>query len=267
MKKTMIIIALWGFGMSLCAQETDSIATAKKSNAFTRAMTDAADAVVKWDTETMLDSLDQEDLPKLVTGGVLAGWNMSDFLITRDHHTMASHRRHGAEIGGFLDFTITKHFAIQPQVLFSAHQNYFSAEDDTVRFANDRLWSFGMEIPVYFMGRFGNMKTGYVQFGGGIFTHFTFASNKGKYNNVDKPTKTVEDDGFDYDRLYKLHNNHFGLCAMVGYEFGFGLMFNVSYKISLSDIAGFYDEMKGQEIADALIYPHSLSICVGYRIK
>ena len=269
MRKTLLIIALIGLGMSLSAQETDSIATPKKGNAFTRTVKGAADAVVKWDTETMLDSLDQEKLPKLVTGGVLAGWNMSDFLITRDHHTMASHRRHGAEIGGFLDFTITKHFAIQPQVLFSAHQNYFSAADDDVKFANDRLWSFGMEIPVYFLGRFGNMKQGYVQFGGGIFTHFTFADNKGKYDNVDPsiPPRVTEEDGFDYSHLYKLHNNHFGVCAMVGYEFGFGLMFNVNYKISLSDIAGFYDEMKGQEIADALIYPHSLSICVGYRFK
>jgi len=259
MKKTLFVVLL-GLSLSLYAQQTDSIAVPAKGNVFTQ----AADAMVKWDTETMLDSLDQEDLPKLVTGGVFAGANMSDFLITRDHHTMASHRRVGAEVGGFLDFSISKHFAIQPQVIFTFHQNYFA---DTIQ--NNHLWSYGFEIPVYFMGRFGNMKQGYVQFGGGIFTHFTFASNKGRYKSYDKEhaQSLIEEDGYDYSRLYSLHNNRFGLCFMVGYECSFGMQINAQYKISLSDIAGFYDEMKGQAIADALIYPHSISLCVGYRFK
>ena len=67
--------------------------------------------------------------------------------------------------------------------------------------------------------------------------------------------------------LYTLHNNHFGLCAMVGYECYFGMQINLQYKISLSDIAGFYSEMKGQKIADALFYPQSLSLTIGYRWK
>ena len=40
---------------------------------------------VEFDTEHMIDSLDQEKLPKLVSGGVLAGVNMSNFIITRNH--------------------------------------------------------------------------------------------------------------------------------------------------------------------------------------
>ena len=235
------------------------------------ALEGAAEAVVKWDTETMLDSLDQDQLPRLVSGGLLAGANMSNFIITRDHHTMSSHRRIGAEFGGFLDFCLSKHFSIQPQVIFTAHQNYFAATDTT-----NRLWSFGMEIPVYFLGHFGNLRQGYAQFGGGLFTHFTFASNTGKYKSVDAapipaetPKKVVSEEvteyEFDYSRLYTLHNNHFGLCIMGGYEFPFGMQINVQYKISLSDIAGFYSEMKGQKIADALIYPQSVSLTLGYR--
>ena len=240
---------------------------------------EAADAVVKWDTETMLDSLDQEKLPRLVSGGVLAGANINDFIISRDHHTMSSHMRIGGEFGGFLDFSLTKHFAIQPQVLFTAQQNYFAVREGEDVFKLNGLWSFGMEIPIYFLGRFGNLTQGYIQFGGGIFTHFTFASNTGKYQSVDESAQPVEPSKsakkasstetqyYDYSRLYSLHNNHFGVCAMVGYEFKFGMQINVSYKVSLSDIAGFYSEMKGQKVADALIYPQSISLTLGYRWK
>lgn len=267
MKRLFLISALFLLIAGVQAQEvqtTDSIETQEKQpNGFVNAMNTVGDAIVKWDTETTLDSLDQEELPKLVTGGLFIGGNMSDFLITRDHHTMASHRRFGAELGGFIDFTLTKHFAIQPQIIFTAHQNYFAATDTT-----NGLWSFGMEVPVYFLGRFGNLQQGYVQFGGGIFTHFTFASNTGKYKSADSnPAPQVEQDGHNYNELYSLHNNHFGICAMVGYEFTFGMQINVQYKISLSDIAGFYSSNKGKEIADALIYPHSLSLCLGYRFK
>lgn len=268
MKRTLLVSALLCFAIAAGAQEESRQEKMKAS------LQETAEAVTKWDTETLLDSLDQEKLPRLVSGGVFAGVNINDFIITRDHHTMSSHERVGAELGGFLDFSLSKHFAIQPQVIFTAHQNYFAATDTT-----NRLWSFGMEIPIYFLGRFGNLRQGYFQFGGGIFTHFTFASNTGKYKNVDESTQPAvtpkkakantepTEYKFDYSRLYTLHNNHFGVCVTAGYEFSFGMQINLQYKVSLSDIAGFYNEMKGQQIADALIYPQSISLCFGYRWK
>lgn len=220
-----------------------------------------------FNTEHKLDSLDQEKLPRLVSGGVLLGANISNFIIVRNNQSMHSHMRVGGETGGFLDFRITEHFAIQPQVLFTAQQNHFEATDTT-----NHLWSFGAEIPIYFLGRYGNMDKGYIQFGGGLFTHFTFASNvSDKYNNIDDKPQTAnlpgrpKIDNFDYSRLYVLHNNHFGVCLMVGYECSFGLQINATYKVSFSDIATFYKENEGQPIADALIYPQSVSLVLGYR--
>ena len=226
-----------------------------------------------FDTEHLMDSLDQEKLPRLVSGGLFAGANVSNFIITRNHVPMSSYMRIGGELGGFLDFRVSKHFAVQPQVIFTAHQNYFAATDTT-----NRLWSFGIDIPIYFLGRFGSMEKGYIQFGGGIFSHFTFASNiANKFKNYDKPDpssstspapqRILQEDPYDYSRLYSLHNNHFGICFMVGYEFKFGMLINAQYKISLSDIAGFYSEMKGNPVADALIYPQSVSLHIGYRWK
>ena len=225
----------------------------------------------EFNTERLLDSLDQEKLPRLVSGGLFGGGNVSNFIITRNHQPMSSYMRIGAEVGGFLDFALTKHFSIQPQVILTAHQNYFAATDTT-----NRLWSFGVDIPIYFLGRFGNMEQGYIQFGGGLFTHFTYMSNvKDKYSNVDEPQTASsaplfrmpyeETPTYDYSRLYQLHNNHFGVCLLVGYECPFGMIINVSYKVSLSDIAGFYSEKKGDPAADALIYPQSVSLSIGYR--
>ncbi len=259
MKRTLVILALAALPfLGIYAQKLASSEAVQQSLFETKEKFDA------WDTEIMLDSLDQEKLPRLVSGGVLAGANMSNFIITRNHHPMSSYMRIGGELGGFLDFRMSKHFSIQPQVLFTAHENYFAVTDSA-----NHLWSFGMEIPVYFLGRFGNMQHGYFQFGGGLFTHFTFASNiANRYRSVDTPisegTKPTGD-GYDYSRLYTLHNNHFGLCFTAGYEFPFGMQINAMYKVSLSDIAGFYSEMKGKEVADALIYPQSVSLVLGYH--
>ena len=265
MKKIVCILAAVALTLSVAAQTKDS--------KLQLTLDEVKAQLQDFDTEHLLDSLDQEKLPKLVSGGLFGGANVSNFIITRDHHTMSSYMRVGGELGGFLDFSVSKHFAIQPQVIFTAHQNYFAATDTT-----NRLWSFGVDIPIYFMGRYGSMEKGYIQFGGGIFSHFTFASNiANKFRNLDKteattpttpsPQRTIAEDTNDYSRLYSLHNNHFGVCAIVGYECAFGMVINAQYKISLSDIAGFYSEMKGTAAADALIYPQSISLTVGYRWK
>jgi len=261
--KRLFVIACAALSLSVAAQTTNKDLQIKLDNMKAQ--------LAEYDTERTLDSLDQEKLPRLVSGGVFAGANMSNFIITRNHTPMSSHMRVGGELGGFLDFTLTKHFIIEPQVLFFAHQNYFKEADGT---RND-LWSFGMEIPVYFLGRFGNLTQGYINFGGGIFTHFTFASNiANKFKNQDEtPTPVAQAPAvdpstevvYDMSKLYSLHDNHFGVCAMVGYEFSFGMQINAQYKVSLSDIAGFYSEMKGTAEANALIYPQSVSLVIGYR--
>ena len=259
MKKIVLILSIAVLSLSLRAQSRDV--------KIQQSLEEAKAKLVEFNTEHMIDSLDQEKLPRLVSGGLLANANMSNFIITRNHKPMSSYMHVGGELGGFMDFRITKHFSIQPQVIFTAHQNYFAATDTA-----NHLWSFGMDIPVYFLGRFGNMEKGYIQFGGGIFTHFTFASNiRNKYKNVDESAAVTPPvtptDTHDYSKLYSLHDNHFGVAVTVGYEFPIGIQINAHYKVSLSDIAGFYKEYKGQEIADALIYPQSVSLGIGYRWK
>lgn len=246
-----------------------------------------AEKVAQWRDEVCLDTIDQENLPKKVTFGLLLNGNLSNFMITRSGgKPMSSYLRLGGEFGIFSDFKITSHFHIQPQLLFTAERNHFAWGHE-----DDGLWAFGMDIPVYFLGNYGNMRQGYLQFGGGIYTHFQFASNVG--DRVQKketytPSKTEIDRGEiekSYAELLKLHSNHFGIGLMLGYEFRFGLQINASYKISLSDICSFYVNNKTKKtddtkvdpsdpeyvqtvsLVDAAIYPQKFAIGVGYRFR
>lgn len=240
----------------------DSFATADAASA---AMLRTQEAFLQWNTER-LDSLDQERLPRKVTLGLLANTNVSNFIITQDGgHPMSSHMKVGWDIGGFIDFSVTKHFAIQGQLDFTAEQNRFGVDNQ-----NDRMWSFGANIPVYFLGRFGNQNDGYASFGAGPFTHVTFASNiKGHYANNGATLLNLPPEGEQdqYAELYKLHRFHSGLAFTAIYEFRFGMQIFASYMVSLTDIFSFYSQFDGTDAANASIYPQRVSLGLGYRFK
>lgn len=216
-----------------------------------------------WIHEQGLDSLDQEKIPKIVTMGLLASANLSSFLLTtrvaqNKYTTASSYMRVGAEIGGFMDFMVTRHFAVQARLVFTAEQNQFSIGDST-----NHLWSFGMDIPVIFMYRMGNLQKGYWSFGGGPFAHFTFASNKGHYTN-----KEVVDENASKQPFYvALHDNHAGVMVHVNYEFPIGIQIGANYMISLSDIFGYYKNTKGTDLNNVAFYPQRVSLGIAYRWK
>lgn len=217
-----------------------------------------------WVSEQSLDSIDQEKIPHIVTMGILLSGNVSNFLITTGHgssmKTTSSFLRVGVELGGFMDFIVTRHFAIQARLVFTAEQNHLAITDST-----NHLWSFGADIPVLFMYRMGNLQKGYWSFGGGIFAHFTFASNVGIYKNVEyiPSAPSASEKPFNI----ALHDNHAGLMAHANYEFPFGMQMGVSYLISMSDIFGYYKNSKGTQWNDAAFYPQRISFGVAYRWK
>lgn len=215
-----------------------------------------------WLSEHMIDSLDQAQIPKIVTMGLLLNANMSNFIITTrqgaETQMISSYLRAGVELGGFMDFLVTRHFAIQGRVVFTAEQNHFGVKDST-----NHLWSFGADIPVLFLYRLGNMDKGYFNIGAGIFAHFTFASNKGIYRNNETGVLPSEMPPF----YVSLHDNHAGVIAHAGYEFPVGIQINLNYLVSLSDIFGYYKNTKGTLEGDAAFYPQRISLGVAYRWK
>lgn len=218
---------------------------------------------IQWLSETRLDSLDQKKIPRVVTMGLLLNANMSHFLITRrddagKYHTSSTYLRAGVELGGFMDFLVMRHFAIQARVVFTASQNQFGI-NNTV----NHLWCFGADIPVLFLYRLGNMQKGYWNIGGGIFAHFTFASNKGIYTNNESgvtPSEVPED-------YVSLHDNHAGFIVHAGYEFPIGIQINFNYLVSITDMFGFYKNNKGTFVGDCAFYPQRLALGIAYRWK
>lgn len=215
-----------------------------------------------WLSESTLDSIDQKKIPKIVTTGIMLNANMSHFLITEhtDGHykTSSSYLRAGVELGAFMDFLVARHFAIQARLIFTAEQNQFGIRDTT-----NHLWSFGMDIPVLFLYRLGNIEKGYFNVGAGIYAHFTFASNKGIYRNNESGTVVPEEQKF----YVSLHDNHAGIIAHIGYEFKFGMQINFNYMVSLSDMFGYYKTTKGTLESNYAFYPERLALGLAYRWK
>jgi len=196
-----------------------------------------------WDTEINLDTIDQEQLPRKVTGGLLATMNISNFIIRQNGNLFSSYMKVGADLGGLVDFTVTKHFAIQGRLVLTAEQNRF---DDTN--AANHLWAFGVEIPVLFLARFGNMDKGYLSFGGGPYAHFNYASNIGK--------KGAE--------VYSLHDNNSGLEASITYEFPIGIQIMANYMVSITDIISFHKQNATANTVHG-IYPQRAELGIAYR--
>ena len=212
-----------------------------------------------------LDSLDQEKIPRIVTMGVVAAGNVSNFLISTRQDgklkTASSYLRVGVELGGLMDFLVTPYFAIQTRLVFTIEQNHFALGDSA-----NHLWSFGVDVPVIFMYRVGTIHKGYWSVGGGVFAHFTFASDKGDiYSNIENASfdPYVSKKPF----YFKLHDNHAGLIAHFNYEFPFGMQIGANYLISLSDIFGYYKNSKGTNYNDVAFYPQRISVGIAYRWK
>lgn len=238
-------------------------------------LTVSGQAINQWDTEINLDTIDQEKLPRRVTGGIMATANISNFIIHQNNNYFSSYMKVGGDLGGFIDFTVTKHFAIQGRLVVTAEQNYFKDNE-----ANNHLWSFGIDLPVLFLARFGNLEKGYLSFGGGPFTHFTLVSNIGdKYTHTEKgassphrffapkavdPSTEVVQALPNADQLYTLHDNHSGLMASISYEFPIGIQIVANYLVSLTDIVTFYKQNKTADNVSG-VYPQRIELGIAYR--
>lgn len=198
----------------------------------------------QWDTEINLDTIDQEKLPRKVTAGIVATTNISNFLIRQNNDIFSSYMKVGADIGGFVDFAVTKHFAIQGRLILTAEQNRFKDTD-----AQNLLWAFGVDIPVLFLARFGNLDKGYLSFGGGPYTHFNYMSNIGK--------KGAE--------VYSLSDNNSGIATTISYEFPIGIQVVANYFVSLTDIISFHKTNNAAASSVQGIYPERIELGIAYR--
>jgi len=171
----------------------------------------------------------------VVNGGIKLQANASSIILKNVYENLHSTPNIGGELGGFIDFNVSKHFFIQFNLVLFAEHNDFENNGKS-----DKLWTYGMEIPVYALARFGNEDKGYVYFGGGPFTEFSLMASMTGDSGSKNPYKHVV--GIDNNtgaEVFALSDNHSGLAVYLGYELPCGFQINASYQHSISDILAF----------------------------
>lgn len=162
----------------------------------------------------------------------------------------------GGEIGGFLDFNVKPHFVMQIDLSITGEHMYLHNSNQ-----HDDLWIFGLEIPLYLMGRWETTPKGsYIQFGGGPFTHFVLRSlmtANGVQEDVFKRVFTIDDITGENARV--LGDNYSGLGIILTYEWAFGLQLNANFLYSISDILNY------EHPSSTFVRPYKFSFGVGYR--
>lgn len=190
----------------------------------------------------------------VVNWGLKMQANASNIVLHNVYEDLHSTMNIGGELGAFIDFNISKHFLIQFNLLgFGEHT------DLTNNDLRDRLWTIGLEIPVYALARFGNAQTGYVYFGGGPFTEFSLYGALNGDSGQMNPYKHVVGTGEDGEDEFAMSDNHSGIGLYVGYELPCGLQFNASYQNSITDILAF----KHQSAMSAR--PQKFTLGLGWR--
>ncbi|MGN0186892.1 MAG: hypothetical protein ACI392_04000 [Paludibacteraceae bacterium] len=197
-----------------------------------------------------------EQVRKVVTGGFKLNATLSGMLLRDVIDGLKAAPRVSGEVGGFIDFNCTKHLVVQVNLLLGAEHLFLL--NGTIK---DEMWIFGMNMPIYLLGRYEFGKRGAVQFGGGPFSTFVFRGlmyGDSSAERTDPFRRIYSSDELTGEERMVLADNYSGLGITVGYEFWFGLQINVGYQCALTDI---------------LNYPHTHSyalpqkgyVGVGYR--
>ena len=203
------------------------------------------------------DTISKTNFP-IVNGGLKMHANASNFLTRNipNYPNLRNTMNVGSEIGGFVDFNLGKHFLIQLNVMLFATQNDWSAG-----FSVDKMWTAGLEIPMYFLGRYGSEQNGYIYFGGGPFTQFAvwgqIDNGKTKYN----PYQPLSEGQDMTNQNYVFSNNNSGLGAYLGYELPCRLQFNASYQVGISDLLLLEQNPK------TFVCTQKVTLGIAYRFK
>ncbi|MDR2385727.1 MAG: PorT family protein [Tannerella sp.] len=173
--------------------------------------------------------------------------NFSNFILSGTSE-VASRKGIGATFGGFLNLNVSKHFAVQGEVLYHYKSSGINRNGEKSKF---QYW--GMEIPVYavYQWKFKNSSRLYA--GLGPYTEFGFSAEIKRDN---KWTDLYQkNDTSDIPIMFS-SNSGFGLMA--GYEFALGLQLNAGYKVSITNV------LDAGSSAFSM-FPKTLSLGVGYR--
>ena len=175
------------------------------------------------------------------TFGIKAGANISNYIM-KDMGDMKSTMGVGAYVGGFTKIAFSDLFSLQPELLFQLQNS--KLEQSGVK-SDIQTWA--MEIPIHAMFTFKSGDTDKAYLGIGPYGRLGFSA-KDRTANVNR----YKGDNSIMDR------GDVGVSALIGYEFGFGMQINASYKY------GLINQLK-DPVGDAFIRNQMISLGIGYR--
>lgn len=154
----------------------------------------------------------------------------------------------GFALGGFLDVWFNKWLGLQPEVNLNFKQTVMSWDENS-----GRMQSFGIEVPIYVMFRSEVFKRHHVFFGLGPYTEFSCFA---RWLIGDRDVNLLN---IHKGKEPMIQDTQSGFGTILGYEFGNGLILNVSYKLCCFNI------LQPNTSQGVSLYPQSASIGLAYK--
>ena len=175
---------------------------------------------------------------KKVTGGV--GINATALRFANNLDFVGSKFGFGAEVNGFLNIPVSKHFAFQFGLTWGFNQAHITNAMTGTR-NHSVLKTMDVEVPMYFMLCLPTRQNGNFFIGAGPYTDFVVKAKMIDDGGTESNPYELEvgSDPVTGTPTFALNKNNSGLGAMVGYETPFGLRISGGFSMSISDILGF----------------------------
>ena len=216
---------------------------------------------------TVLHAQDADSLKiRPVSLGVLVQANFAGEDMYIAEPGLSAYPGFGAEIGGFIDYHMTKRLMIEVQAIVCLQNGSYVSTDRDLGFlfwhkrpvnylADMRL--VGMDIPIFFTYAH-PVGAGNFRIGAGLFTHITFAAWCPGDKDFITPYRRIIEIKESGKPRYALNDSHAGIGGHFGYEFPFGLQINMSIKYSVLDIINYESKID-------YAHPYKVTLGVGWH--
>lgn len=216
---------------------------------------------------TVLHAQDADSLKiRPVSLGVLVQANFAGEDMYIAEPGLSAYPGFGAEIGGFIDYHMTKRLMIEVQAIVCLQNGSYVSTDRDLGFlfwhkrpvnylADMRL--VGMDIPIFFTYAH-PVGAGNFRIGAGFFTHITFAAWCPGDKDFITPYRRIIEIKESGKPRYALNDSHAGIGGHLGYEFPCGLQINMSIKYSVLDIINYESKID-------YAHPYKVTLGVGWH--
>lgn len=154
----------------------------------------------------------------------------------------------GWTLGGLMNVWFNDRIGIQPELNLNFKQTVLGWEENS-----GRMQSFGIEVPIYVTGRLDVFRNDHIFLGIGHYTEFSCYARW-----------LIDDRKVDLLEIHEsgepmIQDTQSGFGAVIGYEFGSGLVIDVSFRQCCFNI------LQPNTSQGVSIYPQSVSFGLAYK--